>query len=81
MALHDVSLTVQRGEITALIGANGAGKTTTLRAVSNLLPAERGHLTSGEIRFMGHNVSRTTPAKLVGLGSRPSWKGAIASAP
>jgi branched-chain amino acid transport system ATP-binding protein len=68
MALHDVSLTVQRGEITALIGANGAGKTTTLRAVSNLLPAERGHLTSGEIRFMGHNVSRTAPARLVGLG-------------
>jgi branched-chain amino acid transport system ATP-binding protein len=68
MALHEVSLTVQRGEITALIGANGAGKTTTLKAVSNLLPAERGHLTSGEIRFMGHNVSRATPAKLVGLG-------------
>jgi branched-chain amino acid transport system ATP-binding protein len=68
MALHDVSLTVQRGEITALIGANGAGKTTTLKAVSNLLPAERGHLTSGEIRFMGHNVSRTNPARLVGLG-------------
>ncbi len=68
MALHDVSLTVQRGEITALIGANGAGKTTTLKAVSNLLPAERGHLTSGEIRFMGLDVSRTTPARLVGLG-------------
>jgi branched-chain amino acid transport system ATP-binding protein len=68
MALHDVSLTVQCGEITALIGANGAGKTTTLKAVSNLLPAERGHLTSGEIRFMGHNVSRTNPARLVGLG-------------
>jgi branched-chain amino acid transport system ATP-binding protein len=68
MALHDVSLTVKRGEITALIGANGAGKTTTLKAVSNLLPAERGHLTSGQIRFMGHNVSRTSPARLVGLG-------------
>lgn len=68
MALHDVSLTVQRGEVTALIGANGAGKTTTLKAVSNLLPAERGHLTSGQIHFMGHNVSHTNPAKLVHLG-------------
>jgi branched-chain amino acid transport system ATP-binding protein len=68
MALHDVSLTVERGEITALIGANGAGKTTTLKAVSNLLPAERGRLTSGEVRFMGHNVSHTTPARLVRLG-------------
>jgi branched-chain amino acid transport system ATP-binding protein len=68
MALHDVSLTVECGEITALIGANGAGKTTTLKAVSNLLPAERGHLTSGEIRFMGQNVSHTTPARLVRLG-------------
>jgi branched-chain amino acid transport system ATP-binding protein len=68
MALHDVSLTVERGEITALIGANGAGKTTTLKAVSNLLSAERGYLNSGEIRFLGHNVSQTSPAKLVGLG-------------
>ena len=68
MALHDVSLTVQRGEITALIGANGAGKTTTLKSVSNLLPAERGRLTSGQIRFLGLDVSRTNPASLVRLG-------------
>jgi branched-chain amino acid transport system ATP-binding protein len=68
MALHNVSLTVQRGELTALIGANGAGKTTTLKAVSNLLPAERGHLTSGQVNFMGQNVSHASPARLVGLG-------------
>jgi branched-chain amino acid transport system ATP-binding protein len=48
VALHDVSLTVQRGEIVAVLGANGAGKTTTLKAVSNCCrpneaasPAER----------------------------------------
>jgi branched-chain amino acid transport system ATP-binding protein len=40
VALHDVSLTVQRGVIVAVLGANGAGKTTTLKAVSNLLPPE-----------------------------------------
>ena len=51
VALHDVSLTVRRGEIVAVLGANGAGKTTTLKAVSNLLPAERGRVTGGTIVF------------------------------
>ena len=40
--LEDVSLTVERGEIVALLGANGAGKTTTLRTVSGLHRARRG---------------------------------------
>ncbi|MGR5519034.1 ATP-binding cassette domain-containing protein, partial [Vibrio harveyi] len=66
--LHDVSLTVRRGEIHALLGANGAGKSTTLKAVSNLLPAERGQITAGTIRFDGRDVARTTPAQLVRLG-------------
>jgi branched-chain amino acid transport system ATP-binding protein len=68
VALHSVSVTVRRGEIVALIGANGAGKTTTLKAVSNLLQAERGRITGGEIRFEGHDVLRTSPSKLVQLG-------------
>jgi branched-chain amino acid transport system ATP-binding protein len=68
VALHDVSLTVRRGEIHALLGANGAGKSTTLKAVSNLLPAERGQITAGTIRFDGRDVARTTPAQLVRLG-------------
>ena len=68
VALRDVSLGVRRGEITALIGANGAGKTTTLRAVSNILSAERGRLASGQITFLGHDVSHTNPARLVRLG-------------
>jgi branched-chain amino acid transport system ATP-binding protein len=68
VALHGVSVTVRRGEIVALIGANGAGKTTTLKAVSNLLQAERGRITAGEIRFAGHDVLRTSPSKLVRLG-------------
>jgi branched-chain amino acid transport system ATP-binding protein len=42
LALRDVSLAVERGEIVALIGANGAGKTTTLAAISGLLRPERG---------------------------------------
>ncbi len=68
VALHGVSLTVNRGEIVALLGANGAGKSTTLKAVSNLLPAERGRITRGSIFFEGHDIARTRTSKLVRLG-------------
>ena len=64
-ALHGVSFDVRRGEILALLGANGAGKSTTLKAVSNLLPAERGRITAGTIRFEGHDVSALSPSALV----------------
>lgn len=67
-ALHGVSLDVRAGEIHALLGANGAGKSTTLKAVSNLLPAQRGKVTAGSIVFDGHDVGRTSPAALVRLG-------------
>jgi branched-chain amino acid transport system ATP-binding protein len=50
-ALRDVSLTVEEGEIVAVLGANGAGKTTTLRAVSGTVKS------SGEIRFGGERLS------------------------
>ena len=45
-----MSLTVPAGGIVALLGANGAGKSTTLKAISNLLRAERGEVTRGAIR-------------------------------
>ncbi len=67
-ALQGVSLTVERGEIVALLGANGAGKTTTLKALSNLLPAERGQISAGSIHFDGRDVSTTAPADLVRSG-------------
>ena len=44
LVLKGVSLEVTAGGIVALLGGNGAGKTTTLKAISNLLRAERGHL-------------------------------------
>jgi len=68
LALHDVSLRVERGEIVALVGPNGAGKTTTLRAISNLLGAERGALRRGAIRWQGAETGRLDPAALVARG-------------
>ncbi|MFT4192284.1 MAG: ABC transporter ATP-binding protein, partial [Comamonas sp.] len=75
VALHDVGLTVAAGEIHALLGANGAGKSTTLKAISNLLAAERGQVTAGRIRFAGHDVTRTAPSALVRLGLVPVLEG------
>src|SRR5881628_589392 len=64
LVLRGVSLEVQEGQIVALLGANGAGKTTTLKAISNLLRAERGDVTKGTIEFKGRRVDRLTPNKL-----------------
>ena len=52
----------------ALLGANGAGKTTTLKAISNLLSAERGDVTKGTIEFRGQRVDKLTPNELVKMG-------------
>jgi branched-chain amino acid transport system ATP-binding protein len=52
-ALRGVSLQVGVGQIVALLGSNGAGKSSTLRAISGLLPAERGELLEGSIQFRG----------------------------
>lgn len=68
LVLKGVSLTVQRGGIVALLGANGAGKTTTLKAISNLLRAERGEVTKGSVIFNGERVDRKTPNELVRSG-------------
>ncbi len=68
LVLKGVSLQVEQGRIVALLGANGAGKTTTLKAISNLLRAERGDVTKGSIEFQGRRVDRLSPAELVKLG-------------
>jgi branched-chain amino acid transport system ATP-binding protein len=68
LVLKGVSLSVPKGKIVALLGANGAGKTTTLKAISNLLRAERGDVTKGSIEFDGTRVDRLTPNDLVKRG-------------
>ncbi len=68
LVLKGVSLNVPKGGIVALLGANGAGKTTTLKAISNLLRAERGEVTKGTIEFNGERVDRLSPNELVRRG-------------
>jgi branched-chain amino acid transport system ATP-binding protein len=68
LVLKGVSLEVPGGGIVALLGANGAGKTTTLKAISNLLRAERGEITKGSVVFQGEDVARLSPNDLVRRG-------------
>jgi len=66
--LHDVTLSVARGEAVALMGRNGAGKSTTLKAIMGLIPQR-----SGTLRFQGIDVSRHAPfaSARAGLGYVP----------
>lgn len=68
LVLKGVSLEVPEGGIVALLGANGAGKTTTLKAISNILHAERGEVTKGSIEYRGQRVDQLTPSDLVKRG-------------
>jgi len=68
LVLRGVSLEVPEGQIVALLGANGAGKTTTLKAISNLLRAERGEVTKGQILFQGERIDQLNPSELVRRG-------------
>ena len=68
LVLKGVSLAVPERGIVALLGANGAGKTTTLKAISNLLRAERGEVTKGSITFAGARIDRLDPADVVRRG-------------
>lgn len=69
-AIHDVSLTVNAGEIVTLIGSNGAGKTTTLRAISGLIRAA-----SGDILYEGTSIRAMAPHDIVRLGLVQSPEG------
>ncbi|WP_295818137.1 ABC transporter ATP-binding protein [uncultured Deinococcus sp.] len=66
--LRGVSLTVQAGRVTSLLGTNGAGKTTTLRAISGLLRPENGRVREGTVRFGGQTLSTLTGTDVVKAG-------------
>jgi branched-chain amino acid transport system ATP-binding protein len=61
--LHDVSLDVAAGSITALVGSNGAGKTTLMRAIAGLLP-----LTAGRILLDGVDIGLLPTHRRIELG-------------
>jgi branched-chain amino acid transport system ATP-binding protein len=63
VALKNVSLSMEKEEIIALIGANGAGKTTIIRAITGLTK-----IRSGEIWFNGKRIDEFPPQNIVGMG-------------
>jgi branched-chain amino acid transport system ATP-binding protein len=71
-ALHGISLTVNEGEIVALIGANGAGKSTTMRAISGLRP-----VAEGSIKFEGRDITKLRADLRVvrGVSQSPEGRG------
>ena len=68
LVLKGVSLEVPYGEIISLLGANGAGKSTTLKAISNLVKAERGEVTKGTVEFEGKRIDKMYAPDVVKLG-------------
>src|SRR5690348_1163956 len=68
LVLKGVSLQVPEAGIVALLGGNGAGKTTTLKAISNLLRAERGEVTKGSVTFAGERTDALDAADVVRRG-------------
>ena len=62
-ALKGIDLSVNAGELVALVGANGAGKTTLLRTISGVQPAS-----AGQVLFAGTDITRSAPDRRVRLG-------------
>jgi branched-chain amino acid transport system ATP-binding protein len=69
-ALKGIDITVNKGEIVALLGSNGAGKTTTLRKISGVLDAS-----GGTVKFQGHDITKMAPNKIASLGIIQSPEG------
>ena len=68
LVLRGLSLTVEEGQVVALLGSNGAGKSTTLKAISGLLPSEEGEITDGRIVYRDAPITHCDPADIVRRG-------------
>jgi branched-chain amino acid transport system ATP-binding protein len=68
LVLKGLSLSVEEGQIVALLGSNGAGKSTTLKAISGLLKSENGEVTDGNIQFQGERIEGLDPEQVVRRG-------------
>lgn len=64
LGVADISLSVDQGEIVAILGANGAGKSTTLKAISGIAQTERAEVTRGGVQFKGESIQGVAPHKL-----------------
>lgn len=75
-AVTGISLTLEAGEIVALIGNNGAGKTSTLKAICGLLKPS-----GGKIEFLGESIGGLTPDKIAarGIAMVPEGRGIFAA--
>lgn len=68
LAVKNISLEVKAGSIVALLGANGAGKSSTLKAISNIIQAERGEVANGQIYYQGKAITHSDPHQIVKAG-------------
>lgn len=62
-ALYDLSLSLDEGQVVALMGRNGMGKTTTIRCISRLLP-----VTGGSLRFAGQDITSLSAPRVARMG-------------
>ena len=62
-ALRDLSIHLETGELTTLLGANGAGKTTLLKTISGLLKPTKGCIT-----YQGVNIEGMQPDRIIKMG-------------
>ena len=68
LVLRGISIEVEEGAITTVLGANGAGKSTTLKAISGQLKAERGEVTRGTVEFDEKRIDHLQAHEAVEMG-------------